>query len=126
MEPGEQNAYLSVESWLLLTSLLLTFQNQRCSFYSTNTKYDWHRTRKDCCSKMNSCIEGHSFMVNVEERLRAEDANVFSKVERARSKTEIINMKDRSTTFQIYKGEVELSFNDSLTQQVNCLEDRVE
>ena len=93
--------------------------------------YDWHSTRKDCCSnreKMNSCIEGHSFMVNdtVEERLRARAAKVFSKVEKVGSKRKIVNMKDGSTTFQIYKGEVELSSNDSLTQQVKCLEDRVE
>ena len=93
--------------------------------------YDWHSTRKDCCSnweKMNSCIESHSFMVNdtAEERLRARAAKVFSKVEKAGSKRKIANMKDGSTTFQIYKGEVELSSNDSLTQQVKCLEDRVE
>ena len=33
-------------------------------------------------------------------------AKVFSKVERAGSKRKIANMKDVSTTFQIYKGEV--------------------
>ena len=67
---------------------------------------NWHLGRKDCCSnweKMNSCIEGHSFMVNdpVEERLRARSAKVFGKVEKAGSKRKIANMKDGSTTFQI-------------------------
>ncbi len=93
--------------------------------------YDWHLGRKDCCSnweKMNSCIEGHSYMVNdtVEERFRARSAKVFSKVQKAGSKRKRANMKNGSTTFQIYKGEVELSSNDSVTQHIKHLEERVE
>ena len=62
--------------------------------------WGWHLTRKDGCSyweKMNSCIEGQSFMVNdiVEERLRMKAARCFSKIEKAESKRKKANKKGK-------------------------------
>ena len=96
-----------------------------------NLLYGWHLQRNDGCSlseKMNSCIEGSLLMVKdvVEERLRTRAAKIFSNVERCDTKRKRSVMKHKFSTLQIYKGEIELSSNDSLTQQVKDLEDRVE
>ena len=96
-----------------------------------NLLYGWHLQRIDGCrlsEKMNSCIEGPLLMVKdvVEERLRTRAAKIFSNVERCDTKRKRSIVKDKFSTLQIYKGEIELSSNDSLTQQVKDLEDRVE
>ena len=96
-----------------------------------NLLYGWHLQRNDGCrlsEKMNSCIEGPLLMVKdvVEERLRTRAAKIFSNVERGDTKRKRSVVKDKFSTLQIYKGEIELSSNDSLTQQVKDLEDRVE
>ena len=93
--------------------------------------WGWHLKRKDGCSyweKMNSCIEGQSFMVNdvVEERLRMKAARCFSKIEKAESKRKKANLKSGFSTMEVYKVEVMLNSTDHLTEQVKCLEDRVE
>ena len=67
-------------------------------------------------------------MVNdvVEERLRMKAARCFSKIEKAESKRKKANLKSGFSTMELYKGEVMLNSTDHLTEQVKCLEDRVE
>ncbi len=93
--------------------------------------FDWHSSRNDGCSyweKMNSCIEGKSFMVNdaVEERLRMKAARCFSKIAKAENARKKASLRGGFTTMEVNKGEVVLNSTDTLTQQVKCLEERVE
>ncbi len=77
--------------------------------------FDMHLSRKDGCSyseKMNSCIEGHTMMVNdvVEERLRMKAARYFGKIEKAQlsKRQKARNLQGGFSTMEVYKGEVVL------------------
>ena len=89
----------------------------------------WHLQRNDGCSvweKMNSYIDGQSFMVSdaVEQRLRTRAAKCYSKIEGAGGRKKKDKMKNAVTTFQVYRGEVELV--SDLTQQVKSMEEKIE